>query len=195
MKCLQINTDTKPGVGLTKRQIRNKMLQRLRSQKEDERERKSCIIQQKLFRLKAFKKAERIMLYLSFAGEVKTDNIIKEAQRAGKKIFIPVCDTKTHTIKPSMLISGARFKKGPYGIPEPLRKIYGTAEDLDIVIVPGLAFDMQGNRLGRGKGYYDRFLKGFWQKTYSIGLAFDFQILPCLPTTENDLSVDKVLFA
>ncbi|MCX5706588.1 MAG: 5-formyltetrahydrofolate cyclo-ligase, partial [Candidatus Omnitrophica bacterium] len=60
---------------------------------------------------------------------------------------------------------------------------------------PGLAFDKKGNRLGRGKGYYDRFLKKIPKDTPSIGLAFDLQILPSVPTSSHDVSVSKVLFA
>lgn len=84
---------------------------------------------------------------------------------------------------------------GPYGVSEPAIKRFINLKDLDLVVVPGLAFDKKGNRLGRGKGCYDFFLKKLSKKTISIGLAFNFQILPTLPTTKRDISVDKVLFA
>jgi 5-formyltetrahydrofolate cyclo-ligase len=63
------------------------------------------------------------------------------------------------------------------------------------VIVPGIAFDRKGNHLGRGKGYYDRFLEKLLPQTPTIGLAFDFQILPSLPATKTDIAVDRVIFA
>ena len=68
-------------------------------------------------------------------------------------------------------------------------------QNADLVIVPGIGFDHTGNRLGRGKGYYDSFLKGISPHTHSIGLGFDFQVLPTVPVAENDIPVDKVLFA
>jgi 5-formyltetrahydrofolate cyclo-ligase len=89
----------------------------------------------------------------------------------------------------------ARLKKGPYGICEPVVQRFVKREDLDLVIVPGVAFDRRGNRLGRGKGYYDRFLKKLPNEAISFGLAFDFQILPSLPATKTDVSVNKVIFA
>jgi 5-formyltetrahydrofolate cyclo-ligase len=67
--------------------------------------------------------------------------------------------------------------------------------DIDLVIVPGIAFDKKGNRVGRGKGCYDAFLKKLPKDTPSIGLAFDFQILPAVPSTPADVTVEKVLFA
>jgi 5-formyltetrahydrofolate cyclo-ligase len=66
---------------------------------------------------------------------------------------------------------------------------------LDLVITPGVAFDKKGNRLGRGKGYYDRFLSKIPKDTPSIGLAFNLQVLPAVPVTSQDVSVKKVIFA
>ena len=68
-------------------------------------------------------------------------------------------------------------------------------KELDLVIVPGIAFDRHGRRLGRGKGYYDRFLRKIAKRTLTIGLAFDFQILPSIPATATDINVDHLIFA
>ena len=88
-----------------------------------------------------------------------------------------------------------RLIKGPYGVRQPSARTGVSLSKLDVVVVPGVAFDRRGNRLGRGKGYYDRFLKKLPKKTHRIGLAFDFQILPAMPVSRHDLGVDKVLFA
>jgi 5-formyltetrahydrofolate cyclo-ligase len=85
--------------------------------------------------------------------------------------------------------------KGTYGICEPARKKFVNLKDIDLVLVPGLAFDKQGNRLGRGKGCYDYFLKRLPKDTPTIGLAFDFQILSCLPATISDVKVQRLIFA
>lgn len=180
--------------GLTKRQIRSKILLRLKRQKEEERERKSKIIKEKLFRTRVFRNAKIVMFYVSFDGEVKTQGMIKEAQKLGKIIAVPVCQ-KNRMIKPCLLQEEAALVRGPYGIWEPAGKKCLGIPDIDLVIVPGLAFDKRGSRLGRGKGYYDRFLKGLRKKTESIGLAFGFQILPNIPTTKQDVGVNKVIFA
>ncbi len=181
-------------VELTKREIRSKILLKLNSQKEERRELKTKVIQDKLFRTKVFKQAKNVMFFVSFDGEVKTEGMIKEAQRLGKTIVVPVC-TKNRMLKPCLLDAEAKLTRGSYGIWEPASKRCLSLKDIDLVIVPGLAFDKRGNRLGRGKGYYDRFLKGLTNKTTSIGLAFDFQFLPQIPTTKRDVSVNRVVFA
>lgn len=135
------------------------------------------------------------MFYVAFGGEVETKEMIKEAQNSGKIIAVPVCRKHRMSLRPCLLDEHARLKKGPYGISEPAVEECLRLADLDLVIVPGVAFDKKGNRLGRGKGYYDRFLARLPQRTASLGLAFDFQILPSLPAQRHDIAVSKVLFA
>jgi 5-formyltetrahydrofolate cyclo-ligase len=180
---------------LTKGQIRSRILLKLKAQKEEDRSRKSKIIKEKLFRTKVFKKAKRVMFYISFDGEVDTQEMIKQAQKLGKIIAVPVCRKKRITIRPCLFRGNPTMKRGPYGICEPAMKRFLNVKDIDLVIVPGVAFDRRGNRLGRGKGCYDEFLKTLSPDTASIGLAFDFQILPDIPATETDVNVRRVLFA
>jgi 5-formyltetrahydrofolate cyclo-ligase len=132
------------------------------------------------------------MFYLSFGGEVYTDNMIREAFNLGKKVVVPVCK-ENRIIKACVLSYHARLQKGPYGILEPVDKESVRPQDLDLVIVPGVAFDKKGRRLGRGKGYYDRFLKRLPDKIPTVGLGFDFQILPSVPATTNDINVKRVI--
>jgi len=178
--------------GLTKEQIRSKILYKLKTQKEEGRSRKSKLIKNKLFRSQVFKKAKRIMFYISFGGEVGTKDMIKEAQKLGKIISVPVCK-KNRTIKPCRLGSATTLAKGLYGICEPTLKRFVNLRNLDLVVVPGVAFDKKGNRLGRGKGYYDSFLRMLSDRATSVGLAFDFQILPAIPTTKRDTKVHRVI--
>lgn len=179
---------------MTKKQIRSKILLRLKIQKEEERKRKSRIIGYRLFGLKLFKQAKRVMFYISFDGEVDTRDMIKKAQQLGKMTAVPVC-ARDSTIRPCILRKNARLLKGRYGIYEPAIKKFVRQGNLDLTIVPGVAFDKKGNRLGRGKGCYDNFLKKSPKRIPSIGLAFDFQILPILPATKQDVRVDRILFA
>lgn len=180
---------------LTKARLRSKILNILRKQKKEERQRKSRKIKQRLFRLKAFKKTKRVMFYLAFDSEVETQEMIIEAQKKGKIVAVPVCDRHKKKIIPCRIGLRERLKKGSYGIKEPCIRRPLAIQDIDLVIVPGIAFDKKGNRLGRGEGYYDSFLKRLNPETISIGLAFDIQILPTLPVTHQDVAVDKVLFA
>ena len=180
---------------LTKAQIRSKILLRLKTQKEEDRSRKSKLITSKLLRNKVFKQAKIVMFYIAFGGEVNTEEMIREAKKIGKLVCVPVCRKDKETMYPAILEDRAKLKKGPYGVLEPVAQTQVKPENLDLIIVPGLAFDKKGNRLGRGKGCYDRFLCSLSEKTSSIGLAFDFQILPLVPTTCYDVSVKKVIFS
>jgi len=181
--------------GLTKQVIRSKILLRLKTQKEEDRDRKSSLIKQKLLRALVFKKAKVVMFFISFGGEVNTREMIKKAIASGKTVAVPVC-SKKRAMRPSILREKAKLVRGLYEIYEPAIKKFVKLEDLDLVIVPGISFDKKGSRLRRGKGYYDTFLHKLKPyKTASIGLAFDFQILPYIPTTCEDKEVERVIFA
>jgi len=185
---------TSKEVELTKKTLRSKLLARLKIEKEEERRNKSRLIQKKLFRTKLFKKAKTVMFYIAFDGEVNTQEMIREARKLGKKVVVPVC-RKDKTMRPCVLKEGALLKKGLYGIGEPTNREYVSPDRIDLVIAPGVAFDKKGNRLGRGKGYYDRFLKTLPNGKTCIGLAFNFQILPQVPANDMDVAVHKTVFA
>ena len=180
---------------LTKQEIRSKILIKLKKQKEEDRSIKSCLIKEKLFKQPVFRKAKRVMFYIAMKGEVETKEMIEAAKRLGKIIAVPVCVKNRASLRPALLDSHAHLKKGPYGVSEPVTSRFIALKDLDLVITPGVAFDKKGNRLGRGKGYYDRFLSRIPKDTPSIGLAYSLQILSAVPITSRDVSVKKVLFA
>jgi 5-formyltetrahydrofolate cyclo-ligase len=180
---------------LTKQAIRSKILVKLKIQKEEDRKQKSRLIKDKLLKQREFKKAKRVMFYIAMQGEVDTQEMIETAKRLGKIIAVPVCVKNRISLRPAILNSQAHLRKGPYGVSEPVTSRFIGLKDLDLVITPGVAFDKKGNRLGRGKGYYDRFLSRIPKDTPSIGLAFGLQILPIVPTAPHDVSVKKVLFA
>ena len=106
---------------MTKKQIRSKILLRLKTQKEEDRDRKSKIIKEKLFRTLVFKKAKMVMFYISFGGEVNTKEMIKEARRLGKIVAVPVC-RKKRIIRPCIFPEKAKLETGLYGIYEPAIK-------------------------------------------------------------------------
>lgn len=185
-------------MGFTKRSLRTLMLNKLRNQKKEAVKEKSLKIKEKLFSLKVFKQAKTVMFYLALASEVQTRFMIGEAIRLGKKVAVATCDIRHKKIIPCLLtgLEAKDFKKGAHCIDEPCCKKPIPARMIDLCIVPGLAFDAQGNRLGRGRGYYDRFLAALPDDTPKIGLAFKFQILKhLLKVSPHDIRVDKVLFA
>ena len=179
---------------LTKAQLRNRILLRLKTQKEEQRRQKTSIIKRKLLRCAEFIKAKTVMFYIAFDGEVNTDEMIEAAHRHGKQVAAPVCK-KNRQINPCRLDRDTRLMKGPYCIKEPRPQKPIKLKKIELVIVPGVAFDKKGNRLGRGKGYYDRFLAQLSAKITTVGLAFDFQVLPSLPATSEDTRVKRVIFA
>ena len=179
---------------MTKQAVRSKILLELKNQEEENRKRKSSIIKNKLFRANVFKRAKIVMFYIAFKGEVETEEMIKEAQKSGKIVTVPVCKPHKLALEPCILDSHANLKRGPYGVKEPVEERCVPLSALQLVIVPGIAFDKKGNRLGRGKGYYDRLLQKLPKKIKSIGLAFDFQILLSVPSSTHDVAVGRVIF-
>ena len=180
-----------------KKALRKKMKLKIDSQKVSERRQRSSVIHKKLFSNEDFLKSKCLMLYCSRGtGEVETGPIIKKALRAGKKVVLPVTLVKDRNIKPVYLRDTMSLKKGPYGIYEPKAGSNTTPaalEDIDLVIVPGLAFDRKNNRIGRGKGYYDNFLKCLPRRRSKIGLGFRFQLFDEIPSTKRDIPLTDVI--
>lgn len=178
----------------TKSTLRKKFLKLLRNQEEEERVIKSRAIQKRLFAMPEFQRAQHILFYASFDGEVETINMMQEAQRLGKKIVLPIILKDQRQIIPSLVENlSQELKEGPYGVKQPLKECRLDLTKIGLAIVPGVAFDKRNHRLGRGAGYYDRFLKTIPPEIPTVGLAFDFQILDRLPHQEHDIPVSFVL--
>lgn len=162
------------------------MLERRNALAAGEVTRRSKRVQEFLLNSKEFKSAKTIGAYYAFGSEVKTDLIIEQARSLGKKIALPSVEGDGLTFYE--LSSGKYLVKGRFGIMEPLP--YGHVEKIDLLMVPGIAFDKKGYRLGYGKGYYDKFLAK--KKMASIGLAYSFQLLESLPVDRHDEKLDAV---
>ncbi|MDP6685747.1 MAG: 5-formyltetrahydrofolate cyclo-ligase [Candidatus Omnitrophota bacterium] len=178
--------------------LRQIMKKKLLSQTKAERRNKSRVIQDKIFAKKEFLSSKCVMLYVSKGTkEVDTGPIIRSALKMGKRVALPVTLVRENSLKPVRLKDFKKgLKKSAYGIYEPhesrsQRRV--RLKDIDLVIVPGLAFDRRNNRLGHGKGYYDRFLKKLPSDTPEIGLGFRFQMLKKIPTTKTDVSLTEVI--
>lgn len=183
---------------VSKSKIRKEILRKLKKQRACDRIKKSELIKEELFSLSEFKTAKCVMFYVSTNYEVDTHTMIDEAISLGKKVAVPVTLPKEKRLMPSFLSDPTReLTAGPYGIAEPksscIREV--SIEEIDLVVVPGLAFDKGGGRIGHGPGYYDRFLKKLPSEVPRIGLAFDFQILGEIPSFPHDVPVNKLIAA
>jgi 5-formyltetrahydrofolate cyclo-ligase len=123
--------------------------------------------------------------------------MISETLEMGKRVCVPFTLEDSKSIVASEIEDLGVLKPGPYGIyqPEESRVRPVPLEDIDLVVVPGVAFDSCCIRLGRGHGYYDRFLSALPKDTETIGLAFDFQVLERLPKDPHDVPVSKTITA
>ncbi|OGX36284.1 MAG: 5-formyltetrahydrofolate cyclo-ligase [Omnitrophica WOR_2 bacterium RIFCSPHIGHO2_02_FULL_52_10] len=177
--------------------FRERILTLLRNQKEEERLAKSLAIKDKLFQMREFQKAKTILFYASFNGEVKTFEMMSEAQKLGKTIGLPRIAEDKNDFIPLAVVSLERdLELGAYGIKQPKSNPARVLnkDSIDLVIVPGVAFDQNNNRLGRGGGHYDRFLAELPPDIPTVGLAFDFQIVDDLSSQEgHDMPVSCVL--
>lgn len=158
--------------------------------------RKSLRIAENLFKFREYEKYGNVLFFLSKAGEVCTDEMIRQSLRMGKKVYVPLVDKEGLQLKitelPSMEID---FDLNEYGIREPGKKFLHLVSPrvIDFVAVPGLAFDRKGGRLGHGVGYYDRFLKQISPTARRVALAFDFQVLDAVPREDFDVPVQNII--
>ncbi len=137
-----------------------------------------------------FKRAKRIMFYISKDSEVDTHKAIKKAIKMGKEIIAPkIVDKK---IIPHRLYSFDDMSPGQFSILEPSNKKKIRKSGIDLFVIPCIAFDLYGNRIGYGYGYWDRFLSDVDKKSI-IGLAFDIQVLSNIVSESHDVNVSKVI--
>lgn len=134
--------------------------------------------------------AKVILAYYSLPDEVDTHTLIHELVAEGKTVLLPkVLDDTTMELR--QYAGPQDLSEGAYHIMEPMGAPFKDFSQIDVALIPGLAFDPQGHRLGRGKGYYDRFLTAFKGKT--IGVCFDFQKVAEVPVDTHDVAVDRVV--
>ena len=171
----------------TKQGLRSYMRCLKKRQNSSELDRQSQEIMGILEKTPLFVNAKTVMLYSSLPDEVRTAAFI-EKWRNSKRIILPT--VVGDDIVPVELTSDTEFAVGDFNILEPQNRPY--TDGYDLIVVPGVAFDPTGNRLGRGRGYYDRFLLQH-KNVAKIGICFDFQMVEQVPTEPNDIRMDSVL--
>ena len=135
--------------------------------------------------------AHTVLLYSALPDEVPTQPLLNRLSTEGKTVLLPrvVSDTDMELRR----YTGSNdLEQGAFGIMEPTGKLFTDYENIDVAVVPGMAFDREGHRLGRGKGYYDRFLAQL-PHTYKIGVCFPFQLVDLVPADAHDILMDEVI--
>ncbi|MDK2809565.1 MAG: 5-formyltetrahydrofolate cyclo-ligase [Petroclostridium sp.] len=181
---------------MNKKELRNKYLKMRKNLQYEEVEKKSKNIIQKLMDTAWYRQSNTIMSYIDFRNEVITRSFIKHALKDNKRIIVPITDMSSKILILSELKDfDNELCQSSYGILEPKKEYVRVVSCnlLDLVLVPGLAFDTSGYRIGYGGGYYDRLLQRLPQKTITIGLAFEFQIVGNIPVESFDRKVDFII--
>jgi len=166
----------------------------------EERCQKSTLIKEMLFGLNEFHSSSNILFYVATKSEVQTEDMIRQAIKQGKRALVPITDAENKRLLISELHDfDLELEKGAYGILEPT-KIYQRLVPLDeveIIIVPGVVFDLHGHRIGYGGGYYDRMLESIGQnkgtKACLIGVCFECQLVDTIPIEKHDMPVSRII--
>lgn len=137
-------------------------------------------------------RAKTLMFYASLSDEVATGGAILRLKSQGKRIVLPVVVDERDMVLREFRGEGS-LRTGSFHILEPEGEDFSDYSLIDVAVIPGMAFDKDCHRLGRGKGYYDRFLPKI-KHAYKIGVCFPFQMLDHVPVEENDVSLDEVIW-
>lgn len=171
-------------------EIRREVRQRIKALDEGYKRAAAHTIFERIEALEHFVSARCIALYAAMSDEVPTEEVLGRWHMSGRRIVVPRVEgeiMRFYDYDPTTMTSGA------YGISEPQGEVECNAEDIDLIIVPARAFTRSGIRLGRGGGFYDKYmsLKGF--RAHKSGVAFECQIFDSLPYADHDILVDEVI--
>lgn len=184
-----------------KSDIRKYILSRRDFISEESRKEKDKKIKDRLIGLPEFKASNKILLYASFRSEVDTLDLLKYCIANGKVAVLPKVDKQNNELEIYDIKDVGELASGYFGIPEPNvsedRRM--SVENMDLILVPGVAFDEQCNRLGYGKGFYDKFLtkvkdkRSLQPSAFIIALAYEEQIVEALPSEVHDIKMNKII--
>jgi len=169
---------------------------RMGQKNKDEISRGIC---EKFVSLPSYGAAKTVMWYVDAGSEVRTRHALPTALTHGKRVVVPWCIVETNTLELFLLEDMSELVEGAYKILEPKPELRSLPNkiiqptELDLVMVPGTAFDEHGGRMGQGKGYYDRLLSTARLDAPLVGMAFDCQIFDEIPVAEHDVYMDLVI--
>jgi len=178
---------------MSKREVREEALRARRTLTSDEVRVLSEKVRENLLSLPEFKTAKVIASYVAKKDEVQTTDILKLALASGKRVIVPRSDVSSGTLRFHEISSLDGLRPGTFGILEPSADSqYVPLGDSDIVLVPLVAWDFRGHRVGYGKGYFDRELKSRGE-ALCVGLAFEVQVQDSVPSTPTDVPMDVIV--
>lgn len=177
---------------MDKKALRSEIRAKKRAMTEEQIERRSEALAELFAKSDAYRAAKTIYGYLPYNQEVRTVPMLERALAEGKAVAVP--KVYGDEMKFILMADLSQVEKGYSGIPEPIADGPEAADPHALVLMPGLAFDPQGHRVGYGGGFYDKFLSREPEHP-TLALCYDFQVYPLLETEEFDIPVDTVLWA
>ena len=174
--------------------IRELLKARLRAFPSQDRTEASQAITRSILALPEYRQARSVMLFVSMASEVDTAGIAADAWQQGKRVLVPVAtmaDRSMHAVEIASLAEAKR--KTAVGVMEPESATPIDPGEIDLVLVPGLGFGPSGERIGRGAGFYDRFLADQRLKAITCGLGFELQVIGGIPMTTRDIALEMLV--
>ena len=172
---------------LAKNKMRELLVQKRRVMPTSERQMYSQQILEQLEQMTCFRDAKTVLLYYPIQNEVDVLPLVKKYKHE-KTLLFPATHRRSMTVHP--YAGNEHMHRGKFGIPEPTTPAY--TGPIDLVIVPAVAFDAKGRRLGRGGGYYDRFIKKLTH-TVLVGVGYDFQLVDEVPAARHDQRVHRIV--
>jgi len=177
---------------MDKKELRSRIRQQKRAMTAEEIQQRSSKLAELFLNSEAYRNAKTIYGYLPYNQEVRTVPMLEQALRDGKKVAVP--KVYGDEMKFIYLDDLSAVEKGYSGIPEPIADGPIGDDRTALVLMPGMAFDPQGHRIGYGGGFYDKFLAAEPDHP-TLALCYAFQMLPSLETEEHDIPVDYVIWA
>ncbi len=159
----------------------------------EQRSAKGQSIARGLSELAEFKAAGSVLLYAAFRSEVPTDETTWMALGMNKHVLVPKVDETNKSLSKHPIRCLSELKEGYQGIPEPKTDVCWQVEDIELIVVPGVAFDTQGHRVGYGGGYYDRLLPRVKGTRAIVALAFEEQVFDHVPHEDHDIAMDIIV--
>lgn len=180
---------------MEKKLLREKILNIRKNMDLNEKEKMDEIILKRFYESPHYKQSKKIFIYISYDSEINTRKIIENALSNGKKIYVPRTEFKSKLMDAVEFTSLDNLVESKFGILEPsISEEHIKPDDLDLIVVPGVAFNASGGRMGYGAGFYDRYFNKINNvKIRKIALAYEFQVVENLPMDEFDIPVNQII--
>ncbi|MFZ3091494.1 MAG: 5-formyltetrahydrofolate cyclo-ligase [Nitrospirota bacterium] len=190
--------DILPGMDIKekKKKLRKEIIARRDSLSDLERDAASKRIRESLFGLSEFKNAKSVHFFISFGSEVITTGMIRDAIKMGKKVVVPFIDRDKKMLRLSELRDfDKELESGYWGIQEPKKECMREVviDDVELMVMPGVAFDGKGHRLGYGMAFYDKLIAGRKVTMPLVAITFDMQVVDDVPVAGHDVLIDKIV--